>query len=51
MAEEKYIIHKNCFAFSSTDDNGCNALKHLFCKTENCKFFKTEREEKYKTQI
>lgn len=45
--KQQYVIHKNCFAYASADENGCNALKRLFCKTENCKFFKTEREGKY----
>lgn len=37
-------IHKDCFGYG---DNGCTILKELFCKNENCKFYKTDRDGKY----
>lgn len=41
---QEQTLHKDCFAYC---DNGCNALKQLFCKFEKCKFYKTNREGKY----
>lgn len=46
MAET--TLHKDCFAYC---DNGCNALKQLFCKFEKCKFYKINREGKYPSQV
>lgn len=33
-------IRKNCFAYANYSDDGCNALNRLYCRTENCKFYK-----------
>lgn len=33
-------IRKNCFAYANDSDDGCNALNRLYCRTENCKFYK-----------
>lgn len=40
-------IHKNCFAYQSNSQNGCAALKELYCRNEECKFFKLTRDGKY----
>lgn len=44
-------IHKNCFAYQSDCTNGCAALKELYCRNENCKFYKTSRDGKYPDKI
>lgn len=44
-------IHKNCFAYQSNSLNGCAALKELYCRNEECKFYKTERDGKYPNQL
>lgn len=41
------VIQTDCFAYSSSCDDGCNALKKLFCKDEKCKFYKRSRDGKY----
>ena len=33
-------IKKNCFAYSDDSDDGCKALKKLYCRNEVCKFYK-----------
>ena len=38
----KYRVHKDCFAFVSDTEKGCNILKKLYCKFSNCKFYKTK---------
>lgn len=41
------MIKTDCFAYSkkrTTED--CKVLKHLFCKNENCKFYKTVEQHK-----
>lgn len=40
-------IHKNCFAYQSDSLNGCAALKELYCRNEECKFFKLKRDGNY----
>lgn len=44
-------LHKDCFAFSSDNEKGCTILKKLYCKGENCKFYKRYREDRYSTEI
>ena len=44
-------IHTDCFAYSSSSDDGCNALKKLFCKDEKCKFYKRNRDDKYPDRL
>lgn len=43
-------IHKDCFGYQSSNDTGCTILKHLYCKTGECKFYKTDRDGKYPWQ-
>lgn len=33
-------IKKGCFAYSDDSDDGCKALKKLYCRNEVCKFYK-----------
>lgn len=33
-------IKKGCFAYANDSDDGCKALKKLYCKNEVCKFYK-----------
>lgn len=41
MAEVK----KDCFAYRKTErDEQCNILLRLYCREENCKFYKTEEQ-------
>lgn len=40
-------IQTDCFAYSSSCNDGCNALKKLFCKVEKCKFYKRNRDGRY----
>lgn len=42
-------IKTDCFAYSKRKDGGrifqgCKALNALFCKTEECKFYKTKEQ-------
>ena len=38
-------IKPDCFAFKSNNlYNGCNALDKLYCRREECKFYKTKEE-------
>lgn len=41
---------KDCFAFDAVH-NECTALEHVYCKKENCKFFKTEEQLKREWDI
>ena len=34
-------VKKDCFAYGSIS-NKCSALNELYCKKENCKFYKTK---------
>lgn len=43
----KYRVHKDCFAFVSDTEKGCNILEKLYCKFSNCKFYKTDRDGDY----
>lgn len=36
-------IKKDCFAYS-VEHRECKALTKVFCKEENCKFYKTKEE-------
>lgn len=50
-------IRKDCFAFSSDNVyNGCNILNKLYCKFEDCKFYKDKEtfkleKEKFESDI
>ena len=45
-------IKRNCFAYGSDAENGCNALNKLYCRSEKCKFYKPISQlEKEKEQI
>lgn len=46
-------IKTDCFAFKSNNSyNGCNALDRLYCRIEDCKFYKNkELYEKNKNNI
>lgn len=40
-------IKKDCFAYMSDNQyRGCMCLNELFCRKENCKFYKTKEEAK-----
>lgn len=43
MDGTKYEVKKDCFAYNQMM-NGCTALKRLYCKEENCKFYKTKKQ-------
>lgn len=34
-------IKKGCFAYANDSDDGCKALKKLYCRNEKCKFYKS----------
>lgn len=34
-------IKKGCFAYVNDSDDGCKALKKLYCRNEKCKFYKS----------
>lgn len=36
-------VNKDCFAYDAKYKE-CNALKKLYCKDENCKFYKNKKE-------
>lgn len=36
----KYQVKTDCFAYGETKEKGCNILKSLYCRYENCKFYK-----------
>lgn len=38
--DEPKGIRKSCFAYANDTQDGCNALKKLYCKTEKCNFYK-----------
>lgn len=46
MKEEKFEIKKDCFAYREKETSSgllkqeCNALNDLYCKKENCNFYK-----------
>lgn len=37
------VVKKDCFAYCK-EKNGCSILKRLYCKIENCKFYKTKKQ-------
>lgn len=42
-------IKTDCFAFKSNNTyNGCNALDKLYCRLEDCKFYKNK--EKFESE-
>lgn len=44
MASDEYFEKKtDCFGYDK-NANTCNCLKRLYCKTENCKFYKTKKQ-------
>ena len=50
---ENPIVHKDCFAYLSSGgkEKGCAALKRLYCREENCKFYKPKANENTKECI
>ena len=41
MDNKKYEAKKDCFAYTTNKGTPmCKALKELYCKKENCKFYK-----------
>lgn len=44
-------IHKDCFAYQDGSVKGCSILKELYCKSGQCKFYKTDRNGKYPGQL
>ena len=39
--QEVYIMKRDCFAFAEKNNHqGCRALKELYCKKEECRFYK-----------
>ena len=41
---EKIEEKKDCFAYPQEGEEGCFCLKDMFCKKENCKFYKPNTE-------